>query len=249
VPALGHHRLDRLQPERVEAFYRTMEQPGLSPSTVLKLHRVLSRALKVAVQRGKLTRNVCTLVDAPSLDRHEVVPLTADDARRILTAAEDDRNAARWSVALSLGLRQGEALGPRWDDVDLDAGTLTVRHALQRQKGAGLVLVPPKSRAGRRTIVLPAPLVDAMRRTVPRSSKNAWQRRTSGRTWGSYSRRRTAGRSTPAATGSAGWRYYGAPMYGPPDSTTPGTPRRRCCSSKACRRASRCRYSGTRRSA
>lgn len=163
VPAVGHHRLDRLQPEHVEAFYRTLEQDGLSPSTVLKLHRVLSRALKVAVQRGKIARNVCALVDAPSADRQEVVPLTADEARRVLAATSADRNAARWSVALALGLRQGEALGLRWSDVDLDAGTLTVRNALQRQKGAGLVLVPPKSRAGRRTITLPSQLVEAMR--------------------------------------------------------------------------------------
>lgn len=56
------------------------------------------------------------------------------------------------------GLRQGEALGLQWPDLDLEAGTLTVRRALQRQTGKGLVLVEPKSRAGRRTIMLPEPL-------------------------------------------------------------------------------------------
>jgi integrase len=66
-------------------------------------------------------------------------------------------------VALALGLRQGEALGLDWDDIDLDTGVLTVRRALQRQKGRGLVLVEPKSRAGRRTIVLPEELHEALR--------------------------------------------------------------------------------------
>lgn len=162
VPALGQHRLDRLQPEHVEAFYVAAGE-HLSAASVLQCHRILSRALKVAVQRGRLARNVCTLVDAPSVDREEVQPLGAVEARRLLSVAEGERNAARWSVALALGLRQGEALGLRWDDLDLDAGTLTVRQALQRIPRQGLVLVPPKSRAGRRTIALPTELHAALK--------------------------------------------------------------------------------------
>jgi hypothetical protein len=67
-------------------------------------------------------------------------------------------------VAFALGLRQGEALGLPWDAVNLDAGTLTVRQALQRQTGAGLVIVEPESQAGRRTISVPRPLIDALLR-------------------------------------------------------------------------------------
>src|SRR3954447_25184483 len=152
---LGHHRLDKLQPEHLEAFYALLEAEGLSSTTALLHHRVVSRALKVAMQRGRVARNVATLVDAPTARREEVKPLTAGEAKRLLQVAEDLPNGARWSVALALGLRQGEALGLMWDVVDLDAGTLTVRRALQRQKGKGLVLVEPKSRAGRRTVGLP----------------------------------------------------------------------------------------------
>ena len=94
-----------------------------SPSSIAQCHRILSRALKVAVQRDRVARNVCTLVDSPTIDRHEVEPLTADEARAILTAAVGTRNAARWSVALALGLRQGEALGLAND------GALRVRTA------------------------------------------------------------------------------------------------------------------------
>ncbi|MBA3744284.1 tyrosine-type recombinase/integrase [Sporichthya sp.] len=163
IPGIGHHRLDRLQPEHVEKLYAELSARGLAPATVRQAHRVLSRALKVAMQRGKVTRNVCTLVDSPTVDRGEVEPLTGAQARKILATATGTRNAARWSVALALGLRQGEALGLPWDALDLDAGTLTVRQALQRQAGAGLVLVAPKSRAGRRTIALPEQLRDALK--------------------------------------------------------------------------------------
>ncbi|MEP7054256.1 MAG: site-specific integrase, partial [Actinomycetota bacterium] len=165
-PALGRHRLDKLQPEHLEAFYRASLDEGLAPATVLQMHRILSRALKVAMRRGRAPRNVATLVDAPTVHRTEVVPLTATEAKRVLTAASSERNAARWSVALALGLRQGEALGLTWEDLDLAAGTVTIRRALQRRPGGGLVFVQPKSHAGRRTIVIPLPLVSALRRQL-----------------------------------------------------------------------------------
>jgi integrase len=141
---------------------------------------VISRALKVAMQRGRVARNVATLVDAPTARRDEVQPLTAADARKILDLAKDLPNGTRWSVALALGLRQGEALGLLWDAVDLDAGTLTVRRALQRQAGKGLVLVEPKSRAGRRTIKLPDALRDALR---THRARQAEQRLAAANTW------------------------------------------------------------------
>ena len=132
IPGLGKHRLDRLTPEHVERFYTRLEAEGLAPGTVLQIHRILSRALKVAMQRGYVARNVATLVDAPSVSQDEIEPLTLDEALQIMTLAAKHRNGTRWSVALALGLRQGEALGLRWPYVDLDAGLLTVRWQLQR---------------------------------------------------------------------------------------------------------------------
>lgn len=185
VPAIGGYRLDKLTPEHVEALHAEMLTTGLSASSRMQAHRVLSRALKVATQRGKVARNVCALLDAPSVERAEVQPLTRDEARRVIEAAASLRNGTRWLLALALGLRQGEALGVQWQDIDPDAGTLRVRRQLQRyiwqhgcdqapcgrkraaecpwRHGGGLVLTTPKSRAGNRTITLPAPLVKALR--------------------------------------------------------------------------------------
>lgn len=165
-PGLGHHRLDRLQPEHLEQLYGSLlEDKHLSPATVLRLHRVLSRALRVAMQRGKVARNVATLVDPPAVKRPTTaLPLTVDEARRVLQTAEQGRNAARWTVALAVGLRQSEALGLRWSDIDLDVGTLTVRRGLHRVAGKGLVYEEPKADRSRRTLALPAQLVEALRR-------------------------------------------------------------------------------------
>ncbi|GII28453.1 site-specific integrase [Planotetraspora mira] len=76
------------------------------------------------MRRDKVTRNVATLIDAPVADDPDLEPLTRDEARKILEAAKTRRNSARWSVALSLGIRQGEALGLRWSFVDLDTGVI-----------------------------------------------------------------------------------------------------------------------------
>lgn len=132
VPLLGQHRLDGLLPEHLDRAYSSMLMAGLSPSTVLKVHRILSRALKVAIRRDKVARNVATLIDPPTAANTEIVPFTQDEARRILKVATERRNGARWSVALSLGLRQGEALGLRWSYVDLDTGVIKAWFQVQR---------------------------------------------------------------------------------------------------------------------
>lgn len=134
----------------------------LSPRTVQYVHAVLRRALGQGVKWNLVARNVATLVNPPRVRRPEVQPLAPDEARRLLNVVEDDRLAALYSVALALGLRQGEALGLRWLDIDLDAGTLTVRNALQRIDGK-LQLVEPKTSKSRRTVALPDVAVAAIR--------------------------------------------------------------------------------------
>lgn len=133
-PSLGRHRLDRLLPEHLDAAYAEMYSAGLSSSTVLKVHRILSRALTVAVRRDKVGRNVAQLIDAPSPADSDIKPFSQAEARAIIDAARDRRNGARWLVALALGLRQGEALGLRWEYVDLDTGAIRAWFQVQRSR-------------------------------------------------------------------------------------------------------------------
>jgi integrase len=136
IPGLGKHRLERLQPEHVEALWRKLAAQGMAPATVLKCHRILSRAIKVAVQRDKVRRNVCTLIDAPSIQPRRAEALTGDQARAVLAEAMKTRLAALWALRLEVGCRQGEALGLWWTDLVLDldsgTGTATIRRQLRR---------------------------------------------------------------------------------------------------------------------
>ena len=112
---------------------------------------------------GLVQRNVAALVSPPRVERKEVNPFSLEEARSFLEAIKGNRLEALYTVALALGLRQGEALGLRWEDIDLDSANLTVRFQVQRMKGEGLQLVELKTTSSRRTIELPDGVVKALR--------------------------------------------------------------------------------------
>ncbi len=93
----------------------------------------------------------------------QIQPLSPQQARALLEAAKGDRLEALYAVALACGLRMGEVLGLRWQDIDFEQSRVAVSQALQRQKGRGLVLTETKTDRSRRTIALPAPLLTAVR--------------------------------------------------------------------------------------
>ncbi len=127
LPVIGSLRLDRLEPEHIESTYRRMIEAGAKPATVHQVHRTLRTALGEAERRAHLGRNPAQLVRPPRIQPEPVEPFSVEELRRLLAAAQDRRNAARWAIALALGLRQGEALALRWDDIDLEANSLRVR--------------------------------------------------------------------------------------------------------------------------
>lgn len=120
IPGLGQHRLDKLAPEHLETLYAAMLEEGHAPSHVLKVHRILSRALKIAHRRRIIVENVTTLVDPPSVDETEANPFTTEEAKGFLEAAAKRPNFMRWAVGVGMGFRQGETLGLRWRYVDLE---------------------------------------------------------------------------------------------------------------------------------
>src|SRR3954454_3784688 len=165
IPGIGRHRLDRLRPEHLDQLYTALLDDVYSPASVLRHHRILSRALTVAVQRGHVPRNVAALVDPPAQRPSDLATaLDLDEARAVLEAAATVRNSARWTVALALGLRQSEALALQWKDIDLLNNTLTVRRSIHRVRGVGLVYEQPKSKRSQRTLALPLPLVAELHR-------------------------------------------------------------------------------------
>jgi len=186
IPGVGAHRLDKLEPEHLERLYAKMQRNGSKAATAHQAHRTMKTAINVAIRRGHVSRNVASLARPPRVIEVEIEPYTVEEVKRLLVAAAERRNSARWAIALALGLRQGEALGLRWSDVDLDTGTLRVRRNRLRPKyahgcdgacpagrkagycPARIALRPDagatKSRAGRRGVGLPDQLTALLKR-------------------------------------------------------------------------------------
>ena len=140
---------------------------------------VLRNALADAVREDLIVRNVAQQVRVSPGHQEEVQPLTVEEARTLLRAARQHRLYALYAVALSIGLRRGEALGVRWSDVDLDAGRLHVRQSLQRHSGE-LHFAPPKTRRSRRTVPLLPSMVMTLREHQERQAE---ERRRAGAAW------------------------------------------------------------------
>jgi len=168
-PALGRVKLGDLSPAHLRGLYAAKLASGLSGRTVGYIHVTLYSALKAAVLDGLIPRNPAASVKAPRMDKQEMTPLSPAQARALLDTARemDDRWSALYVLAVSTGLRQGELLGLRWEDVDLESATLRVRHTLQPPgfpKGAPARLTPPKTRRSLRGVRLPHSAVQALLR-------------------------------------------------------------------------------------
>src|SRR5262249_41815389 len=132
IPGLGRIALGKLTAKDVQVLLQAKLSSGLSARTVHHCHAVLKTALEFSLRWDLVSRNVAKLVKSPHVKRTEVAPLEPEQALKLLEVVRGHRLEALYTVALAIGLREGEALGLRWEDVDLDRGTLSVRVALQR---------------------------------------------------------------------------------------------------------------------
>ncbi|GAA1797252.1 site-specific integrase [Planosporangium flavigriseum] len=161
-PALGKVALDKLSPTMVRRLLTDKTDQGLSATTVRHVHGLIRNALGDAEREELVHRNVARAVRPPSMKRPERRALTVEEARRLLGVLKGHRLEALYVTALTVGLRRGELLGLRWHDIDLDAGTLTVRQTVHRVDGR-LEFAEPKTDRSRRTVPVPPPTIELLR--------------------------------------------------------------------------------------
>jgi integrase len=161
IPAIGSIRLEKLTPSNVQRLLNDKHTAGLSPKTVKHIRGVLNTALGRALKWGAVARNVAALTDAPKAVRPEIRCFTTDEARRFIEAVRGERLEALYLLTVTLGLRRGEVLGLKWQDIDFKASTVHVRAALQRVNGR-LELSETKTVRSRR----PLPLVDFLAKAL-----------------------------------------------------------------------------------
>lgn len=181
IPYLGSVRLVELTPAHVQTMLTRLAQrePPLSPRTRKYARDVLSYALGRAVKWEVIDRNVARLADPPKVPRSKIVPLTEDEARQLLDVVKGHPLEALYSVALAVAVRQGEALGLRWSDVDFNRGQVTIQVALTVVDGEYRL---KEVKTGERGRVLALPRV-AMKALEERRRIQQEERRGAGFGW------------------------------------------------------------------
>ena len=167
-PMLGDVKLKALSPTHVRGLYKEKLQT-LSPRTVKYIHVTLHKSLKQALNDGLIPRNATEAVKPPQVRREEIRPLTPEQVKMLLDAASEagDRLEALYALAVHTGLRQGELLGLKWEDMDLESGSLHAKPTLTTARG-GPRLAAPKTKGSRRRVSLTRGAMDALRAHLAR---------------------------------------------------------------------------------
>ena len=178
-PGLGHHRLGRMSVANVQQFLNHQLTVGQSVRNVHLMRQVLSAALTRAGREELVSRNVARMAELPGWEPGEVRPWSPDVALAFLRVARPDPLYPAFVLLLLYGMRRGEVLGLRWQDVDLDAGKLRIRQQIRRVSGE-LRTGPVRTRAGNRDLPIPSQARSAL---LARQQQQAADRAAFGSAW------------------------------------------------------------------
>lgn len=178
-PRIGHVRLDRLKPLQVQQMVNAIHD-DVGASTANKARRVLHGALKQAVKWQMIPRNVVEAVEPLPEPRREMVIWSPEEARRFLDTAKTHRLYAAFYLAMATGLRRGEILGLRWDD--LVGNALHIRRTLTT-RGGKPVWSTPKTAKGERLVIVPADALAVLEEHRRRQAEERYLIRGLGEPW------------------------------------------------------------------
>jgi integrase len=163
-PVIGHLALGKVAQQHVRQIHKRMSDKGLSKQTALHVHRALHTAFAFAVREERILReNVVGLVPAPNPGERTLIPMRRDRIRLLLETAKGTRLEPVVALAALTGLRRGELLALRWQNIDFEIGALQVTEALEHTRTHGVRFKAPKSRASKRRLPLPPMVLDLLR--------------------------------------------------------------------------------------
>jgi integrase len=161
VPHLGTKPLQKLIRLDLEGWHTALRNGGLSARTIGAAHRLLSKALNIAEGDGLIVKNACRAQRPPKVTENERAIVR--DIRGLVEKIAGSRLYVHAIIALFTGMRLGEVLALREEHVDLNAGVIRVREALEETNAFGVRFKGTKTTAGRRDITLPAIVIETLR--------------------------------------------------------------------------------------
>ena len=164
LPTLGQLRLPQLSSRQIDELYAQKLKEGYAAETVRGIHRVLHSALEYAVKWRDVSVNVSDQAEPPRPVMYEAEVLTVEQATRLLASVKDKHYEALLTLAITSGMREGEILGLKWADIDLEEPGLVVRRTVYRKKGLGIVEGEPKTETSKRKILLPQFVLETLLR-------------------------------------------------------------------------------------
>lgn len=163
--ALGTVKVQKLTAARLQAQYGQWRDAGMSGRTMRECHLVLSQALDQAVRFTLVQSNICQVVGSPKREAAKPAVWTTDEAMAFLGVAESDRLLPLWCLLLLEGMRRGEALGLRWQDINWERGTAHISQSVRAGIAKGEAIIQPRTKtsAGARTVKLTARTIAALK--------------------------------------------------------------------------------------
>lgn len=169
-PEIGSILLSKLKPAHLQNFYSKKlkkgradgKQGGLSARSVRYIHMILREALSHAVKWEVIPRNVAEAVTPPKEEKSRARTWTKEEAQAFLRAVSGHRLYPLYLLAISTGMRRGEILGLRWQDIDWNKGVISISQAAVATK-EGLVIGDTKTDASQRTVAIPPSVLEALK--------------------------------------------------------------------------------------
>lgn len=169
IPGIGAINLQKLQPINIQQFYtkelesgRLDGKGGLSPKSVLNIHRILKKSLNYALKVQMISRNVAEFVEVPKQKKYNAAFLNEQQVKEMLEALKDSNAYIPALLGVSLGLRRGEVFGLRWMDINFNNSTISIKQTLVNTRN-GLQFQSPKSETSNRVIIAPQKVVEELK--------------------------------------------------------------------------------------
>jgi integrase len=163
LPVLGRRKVTDISVADVDRLLALKLGAGLSPSTVHRVRALISQCLDQGVRWGEVPTNVARLSRPPKMVRPEGRTLTRDQAQQLLETLKTHRHESLYLLMLSTGMRRGEALGLRWEDLNLESGVVRIKRNLKRE-GGRIVTADTKTLKSRRAVNVPTTVLEALQR-------------------------------------------------------------------------------------